>query len=54
MFVIVVKYNLDLKLQTQVLHNGEIVLVGLDHSNKEIIKLDLCGEHAKLAGDNVE
>ena len=30
MFTIIFKYNMDLKLQTQVLHNGEIVLLGID------------------------
>ena len=43
MFTIIFKYNMDLKLQTQVLHNGGIVLLGIDNSNREIIKLEVTG-----------
>ena len=43
MLIVIFRFNLDLKLQAQVLHNGDMVLVGLDAAKIERIKLELCG-----------
>ena len=48
MLIVIIRFNLDLKLQVQVLHNGEMVLVGLDDAKIERIKLELC----EAVGDN--